>query len=452
MRPPFALDELAKLARLPTDEVARYRELGLLDPEENGVLDDYDVLRLRLILHYRDLGYTPEDLKRAIASGEGIVYADLLYAPPAERITLEDAAEELDLPTERIEALRTAVGVAGMPIDRRDIEVLATLKRMLELGVPFEALLEAARVYGDGLRRLAETETRLLRFYVAEQLDQAVGLDEAGRARRAQELLELIQTTVDPIVTHVHRLHMLRAAVEDAFALLDAPEAHRSRGAMEATICFVDLASFTPLAQVHGDEVAADVLERFDTLVREVVPRHDGSLVKQIGDAFMLTFPSAVAAIRFAVELDEATARERHFPAVRIGAHSGPVLYRVGDYVGNTVNLASRIAQIATPNEILVTKPVAQRAMEAGIDLEPIGDREVRGMEEPVALYRVVRTGARATRRERDPVCGMLVGRDAAARLIHGGFEFAFCSEGCLKRFLEDPARYAQAGRGDAAP
>lgn len=448
MRPPFTLEDLAKLARLPTEEVSRYRELGLLDPEADGVLDDYDVLRLRLILHYGDLGYTPEDLKRAIDDGEDIVYSDLLYAPVTERITVEEAASELDLPVERIEALRTAVGIAGMPIDHRDIEVLATLKRMLELGLPFEALLEAARVYGDALRRLAETETRLLRFYVAEQLEEAGDLDEAERARRAQELLELIQATVDPIVTHVHRLHMLRSAVEDAFALLGASGGH-SRGAMEATICFVDLASFTPLAQVHGDEVAADVLERFDTLVREFVPRHDGSLVKQIGDAFMLRFPDAVSAIRFATELDEATARERHFPAVRIGIHSGPVLYRVGDYVGNTVNLASRIATLATANEILVTKPVAQEAVEADIDVEPVGEREVRGLEEPVALYRVVRTGARATRRERDPVCGMLVGSDAAARLIHGGFEFAFCSEGCLKRFLEQPTRYIHAGRDE---
>ena len=51
-----------------------------------------------------------------------------------------------------------------------------------------------------------------------------------------------------------------------------------------------------------------------------------------------------------------------------------------------------------------------------------------RTREDPIALWRVVRTGARAGRRERDPVCGMTIKGEPAARLVHGGFDFAFCS------------------------
>lgn len=207
---------------------------------------------------------------------------------------------------------------------------------------------------------------------------------------------------------------------------------------------FVDLASFTPLAEVHGDEVAARVLERFDALVREVLAERAGQVVKQIGDAFMLTFSDPVEAVRFAMDLDERCATEPNFPALRAGLHHGPVLYRVGDYVGNTVNLAARIAAMAGAHEILLTKPVASAAIEADIQIDPAGERTIRGMREPVVLWSVVRTGPRATRRERDPVCGMIVGASAAARVIHGGFEFAFCSQDCLARFLERPSRYLE--------
>jgi class 3 adenylate cyclase len=211
---------------------------------------------------------------------------------------------------------------------------------------------------------------------------------------------------------------------------------------MEATILFVDLASFTPLAQVHGDEVAAGVLDRFDALVRTIVLDHHGSLVKQIGDAFMLTFAAPADAVRFAIALDEAVAREENFPAIRAGAHAGPVLYRLGDYVGHTVNLASRIAALAEPNEILATEEVAGAATFEGIVVDEVGDRDIRGVVGSVRLFRITRTGVRATRRERDPVCGMLV-TEPAGRLIVGGFEFVFCSQDCLRRFLADPDRYA---------
>jgi class 3 adenylate cyclase/YHS domain-containing protein len=237
---------------------------------------------------------------------------------------------------------------------------------------------------------------------------------------------------------------LLRASVQEALADLEAADRGGDRDSLHATIVFVDLASFTPLAQIHGDEVAAEVLDRFDELVRELLERHTGTLVKQIGDAFMLTFADPLVATRFVVDLDDAAVREPNFPAIRAGINAGRVLYRVGDYVGHTVNVASRIAAIAKAHEILITEPVAKAAEAGGIPLEHAGERRLAGVEEPVALWHVAREGERATYRELDPVCGMAVGTDAAAHVSYGGFEYAFCSHACLRRFLEDPTRYAE--------
>ena len=132
-------------------------------------------------------------------------------------------------------------------------------------------------------------------------------------------------------------------------------------------------------------------------------------------------------------------AQEEHFPALRIGINTGPVLYRVGDYVGNTVNIASRISAVAMPNQIIVTESVAKEAEAAGLTVTSAGVRMLRGIEEPVELYRV--SHARETSTQ-DPVCGMRILEEAAARLTWSGVEYSFCSEDCLKRFVAEPARY----------
>jgi class 3 adenylate cyclase len=266
-------------------------------------------------------------------------------------------------------------------------------------------------------------------------------LKDREQSKRLQTVQELVAPILEPLLLTVHRRHLLRASVQEAVADLEAAERGTERESREATIVFVDLASFTSLARMHGDEAAAEILDRFDGLVRDLLEEHNGTLVKQIGDAFMLVFNEPKHALRFAVHLDSAASREPNFPALRTGINAGPVLYRVGDYVGNTVNIASRIAAAASANEILVTQGVAEAVVDGGVQLARAGSYELAGLETSVDLWRVERRGK--PERERDPVCGMAVGDDAAARLRHEDTLYSFCSPACLRRFLEDPQRYA---------
>src|SRR5437667_633569 len=105
----------------------------------------------------------------------------------------------------------------------------------------------------------------------------------------------------------------------------------------------------------------------------------------------MVAFGEPAPAVRFAVGLDRAAAEEPDFPALRTGLNHGPVLYRVGDYVGTTVNLAARLAAMAAPNEILLTEPVAHAAADAGVAVTWIGEREISGIDVRVPLWRVDR-------------------------------------------------------------
>lgn len=447
MSQPLTASELATLARVRVEDVERYIERGLLDPDRDGVLDELDVLRLRILVHYQGVGYSLDDLQKAIGErSRGILYADLLFASDADSLTAEQVAERTNLAVDDVVSIRRAIGLSG-PIPAEDVRFFEAVKGLLDGGVPFRVISELARVYGDTLRRLAQSEVRMIRQFVVEPGRSSV-LKDRAQSERLQAVQDQIGPILEPLLLNIHRQHLLRASVQEALADIEAAERGEDRETLEAVIVFVDLASFTPLAQVHGDEIAADVLDRFDEIVRTLLDTYSGTLVKQIGDAFMLTFADAAEAVRFVVALDEALLAEPNFPAIRAGINAGPVLYRVGDYVGNTVNVASRISEVARAHEILMTEAVATAAEAAGLGVEHAGERRLAGVEEPVPTWRVARVGERATQRERDPVCGMAVGEDAVAHLSHGGYEYAFCSHACLRKFLDDPARYAAPAGG----
>jgi adenylate cyclase len=77
-------------------------------------------------------------------------------------------------------------------------------------------------------------------------------------------------------------------------------------------------------------------------------------------------------------------------PPLRVGMHCGPTIYRAGDYLGTTVNVASRVTSEAAAGETLMTEVVADRVGD-GDRVEPAGVRTLRGVEAPVQLYRLTR-------------------------------------------------------------
>src|SRR5881227_333463 len=139
--------------------------------------------------------------------------------------------------------------------------------------------------------------------------------------------------------------------------LEDAAPPSAVPGEIVRTILFVDLSSFTPLTEAMGDAAAAGIVERFSDMVR-----------------------------------DAAAACEPRFPALRIGAQSGSVLYGEGDYVGANVNLAARVTSAAQRNQFLVTGAVREVVEQDGIEFDSVGSRSLKGISEAVDLYEV-RTG-----------------------------------------------------------
>jgi len=163
----------------------------------------------------------------------------------------------------------------------------------------------------------------------------------------------------------------------------------------------------------------------------------------------MLIFPEPGAAVACALEIDQRAAEEPQFPAVRAGVHWGKVLYREGDYVGTTINVAARLGAEAQRHQVLVTASLRREAGHiADVDFVPLGTRRLKGLTDGVEIFQAVRrTGAGATQRRIDPVCGMeLAIGEAAATLALEGEERASCPQECLQRFVAAPERYRDRG------
>jgi class 3 adenylate cyclase len=79
-------------------------------------------------------------------------------------------------------------------------------------------------------------------------------------------------------------------------------------------------------------------------------------------------------------------------PPARVGITSGPVVFRDGDYFGRAVNMASRITDYARPSEVLLSEAVAELDTPAGTAFEELGVVELKGIPDPVRLFRAVRT------------------------------------------------------------
>jgi adenylate cyclase len=384
-------EEFAELVGLPLETVQRYRALGLLDPEDDGVLDDVDLMRVRVVRRYVDhVGFEPETLAAAIRDGTiETPYGGHLF-DTAPRIGADDAAAHAGLDAGQLRQLAAALGIPWSNLAEQDVkELFAVPRAARDAGLPWDAILGVTRVMGDSLRRIAEAQTRAVHVYIHERLT-ADGVSQEEVERQIVGIEQTLAPLTEPLLRRLYRQYLIEAMIEDAFLHLPAPEWHTgASGSVEATIAFLDIASFTTLTEAGGDDAAMRILDRIDDIVRPLVVDHGGKVVKQVGDGFMLAFRDPAAAVQFAIETKAELAPDPDLPAIRVGINTGPALYRTGDYLGSAVNVASRVVNGAIPGQILLTEPVANAADKAGIPVEELGVRMMRGVDDPLALCRV---------------------------------------------------------------
>ena len=448
----FTLEELSKLTGEPIERLSAWQARGLIGEGDGDQFDQRDGARAEMIRDLLRLGIEMDAIAEAFGQPDSeavrhfLEHCEVDAGKPA--YSVGQAAELAGLEIEQLRRLMEAMGIHGVGnvLDDEDLEALRNSKIALDAGYSEDGLLQLLRVYADTLGRAADATQRTTHFYMFDRM-RAAGVSEA-EAGAAGETLDPL---VEPAILYFFRKSMARSEREDAlFHLAGELGLHEHGdviGQFQAAIVFVDLSSFSPLAEAMGDVTAAEVLQRFASLVRMSAKQHRGRAVKQIGDGFMLVFPDTRSAIACSLDIDTKAQEESQFPALRSGVHWGPVLYREGDYVGTTVNLAARLVSVAEPHTVLVTSAVRQAtAGLAGLEFVRLGKRRLKGLATEEVLFEVCIEGAVGAEKVLDPVCRMEIGPgEVAARLSLEGEELAFCSDDCLRKFVADPKRYSSA-------
>ncbi|MEK7683969.1 MAG: adenylate/guanylate cyclase domain-containing protein [Verrucomicrobiota bacterium] len=163
-----------------------------------------------------------------------------------------------------------------------------------------------------------------------------------------------------------------------------------------AAIMFTDMVGYSALSQ-KDEALSLELLAEQERLLRPLIAKFQGLVIKTMGDGFLVEFASALAAVRCAVEIQEALAlRNGVAPGgktfqIRIGIHVGDVVRRDHDVFGDGVNIAARIEPLAEPGGICISEDVARQIQnKIGQTLVRIGPGELKNIQLPVVIYKLM--------------------------------------------------------------
>ena len=168
---------------------------------------------------------------------------------------------------------------------------------------------------------------------------------------------------------------------------------------------FADLRNYSAWVESHGDHAAAILLRAYRDVVRQAVAEFDGAEIKTEGDSFYVVFGSPSAALNCGLRILELAAESQASAGaaipVGIGVHAGETVAMDDGYVGSVVNVAARVCAQAAAGELLVTDAVRSLTRTyLDVTFLPRGRKRLKGISEPISLYRVAppSAGARPSR------------------------------------------------------
>jgi class 3 adenylate cyclase len=185
----------------------------------------------------------------------------------------------------------------------------------------------------------------------------------------------------------------------DSVALLDdveefltgrLPPVERDR--VLATVLFTDIVDSTSQAARLGDRSWRELLDRHDALVDREVTRFRGRVVKSTGDGVLATFDGPARAIKCACAI-----RDEVLPLgleIRAGLHSGEIELQDHDVAGIAVHIGQRVSASAHPNEVLVSRTVADLLAGSDLVFHDRGEHDLKGVPGPWHLFEVIEQSA----------------------------------------------------------
>lgn len=295
-----------------------------------------------------------ELISRALLVGEG-------------RYTRQEVAQQAGFRFGETRRLWRALGFPEVDDDERiftgaDVAALANAASLVKAGiVDDDTLVELARPLGNLMSRLAAAQTHFISEVLGSRIAAGLAADDPQMPRilaaqalaTTRELLPVLElTTVYAWRRHL-AAEMGRELIPSAFGV--GAEAERR----PAVVGFVDITGYTRISRNVDLTGLAALLNRFETAVLDVVVKHGGRVIKNLGDEILFVIEDPVSAAEAALQLVDVFTADEALPPIHTGLAFGPVLYRGGDVYGPVVNTASRLTSLARKETIRIDQAMA---------------------------------------------------------------------------------------------
>ena len=342
-----------------------------LDGQPQPVLDQDDEETIEALT---DLGVAEDRARRAVIDRRVplVLTQELLGDRP--RYDLETLASKAGVSADVLAQLRVAMGLPVPEVyGKTDLRWAKLIGKLLEV-LPAESVIRSARGRGNAVGAIAMNDLSTMREEIVLPMRRA-GADDLTVAVALAETARELAPIAEQLMVTDYMLQLQQVIGSEVAAIAARGDAQE----VALAVGFVDVVGYTALSARIDPEGLDRVLDLFEERVIRVVADSDGvSVVKYLGDAAMFVAPDPITLADAMLELTTETEGLEDAP-LRGGLAFGETLVREGDYVGQTVNMAARLTDIARPWSVLAAEELIDD-LEDVYDIKRILPTRIRGV------------------------------------------------------------------------
>ena len=348
----MTVTEIAERVGRSRQVVAGWAGSGLLgEPKKVGRARRWGrdgLERARLVDYLLRQGVSPEEVFEAATSNQLALLVLRRALGSNATISRADVSAAAGLSPELLARFTRALGAAPGDADEpvysdRELDAIRLLGALRAV-YSDDDLVEVTSVVGRAMHEIADAYLELFRRRFARPFAEA-GASELELMLRLATVIELTVPTTGPLLEMVLRRQLESAALAETIVEVEQ-QAGALDGQVEQAVGFADIVGFTRASASLSALEVSQMAEKLLHCAEEAFPPHNTRIVKSIGDAVMFTAPDLVGAAAAAADLVEVAERAK-LPPLRVGIAYGPMLRAYADFFGRTVNIASRLSDVA---------------------------------------------------------------------------------------------------------
>jgi adenylate cyclase len=210
----------------------------------------------------------------------------------------------------------------------------------------------------------------------------------------------------------------------------------------DVAILMADLTGYTAMTDVHGGASASQVVKKYMEIVEKAL-QGDATVVQRVGDQVVIVSENAYDIAITAQKLNALSLEEHHFLSIHAGIHFGSIFEDNGNLFGSTINIASRIMNLANRGQVLCSSAFATKLQShPDISFTPAGKHKLKNVMHEIDIVELSPTSV-APALYVDPVCHMLVDPVKGNHVFQFQDKtFHFCSQHCMDLFKASPQSF----------